>query len=278
MSFDQGYCLLSGALSPQQVSRLDAHTQALTGHAQHILATVQKEGTSLADYYQRSGETFIVAAEADNPLQVCRFEYLNGTSAYFREDVIPRCRQLAEQVVQHKLVLLKDKCNMKQPGGGAFTAHQDILAYLDLGPALHVTAALFLDPATPENGTLEFADNYLDIDSDQLVWSRTALGRQPMYPIQQGGVNHGRIPADLEQRLLWHTICAEPGDVLLFHSYIPHRSAINLSSKTRRAFFFTFNLAADGDHYEQYYRMKREDFGNPRFHIATPTRGNEAGS
>ena len=46
---------------------------------------------------------------------------------------------------------------------------------------------------------------------------------------------------------------------------------------TRRAMFFTFNVVEDGEHYEDYYALKRADFGNPKFHVATPTNFDEAG-
>ena len=40
--------------------------------------------------------------------------------------------------------------------------------------------------------------------------------------------------------------------------------------------FFTFNVIEDGEHYEDYYALKRADFGNPKFHIATPTNFDDA--
>jgi hypothetical protein len=51
---------------------------------------------------------------------------------------------------------------------------------------------------------------------------------------------------------------------------------VNLSNATRRAFFFTYNLQADGELYETYYQNKRADFGNLRFHVATPTSHNDS--
>lgn len=273
----QGYCHLPGAIPKQSLSRLDAETSALAARATDILGEIRRSSCSYAEYYQRSGETFIAVPEAGQPLETCRFEYIKGTSPYFRDEIIPACQASVDQASGHKFVLLKDKCNLKSPGGGAFTVHQDILAYVDFGPALHVTAALFVDPATPENGALEFATNYLELDAPQLQWRQTELGRLPVYPIHQGGAQNGRILAELEEQLQWSTVCAQPGDVLLFNSYVPHRSEVNRSTRTRRAFFFTFNLETDGEHYEEYYRIKRSDFGNPRFHIATPTEhGNAA--
>jgi ectoine hydroxylase-related dioxygenase (phytanoyl-CoA dioxygenase family) len=266
-----GYCHLPGAIQGSDLTQLDAETNALAQRATDILRSIRDQACSYAEYYQRSGETFIAVPESGNPLQTCRFEYIKGSSPLFRDSIIPTCQARLEAITNRRFSLLKDKCNMKSPGGGAFTAHQDILAYVDFGPTLHVTAALFVDPATAENGALQFSSNYLKLNSPRLQWSETELGRLPIYPIYQGGASNGRILAELEEQLTWETVCAEPGDVLLFNSYVPHRSDINHSKRTRRACFFTFNLAPAGDHYEEYYRSKRADFGNPRFHIATPT-------
>lgn len=115
------------------------------------------------------------------------------------------------------------------------------------------------------------ATNYMDLNGEGVEWLQTSLGKYPIFETYQGGVQNGRILQHLEQKLDWQSVFAKAGDIVLFHSYIPHRSAINCSEKTRRAFFFTFNLSQDGDYYESYYQSKRADFGNLRFHVATPT-------
>ena len=43
------------------------------------------------------------------------------------------------------------------------------------------------------------------------------------------------------------------GDVLIFGSYLAHRSGSNTSSKDRRAIYATYNCAAEGDLHNQYY-------------------------
>ena len=45
----------------------------------------------------------------------------------------------------------------------------------------------------------------------------------------------------------------EPGDVVVFHSATPHRSATNLSDKARRIAYLSYNHHDYGDLYGSYY-------------------------
>ena len=49
---------------------------------------------------------------------------------------------------------------------------------------------------------------------------------------------------------------ASPGDFVLFDSYLPHRSSTNESDTWRRAAYFTYSPAADGDLHTAYYAKK----------------------
>ena len=52
----------------------------------------------------------------------------------------------------------------------------------------------------------------------------------------------------------------EPGDVLLFDSYVPHASKPNFTDAARRILYLTYNRASDGDYRAQYYADKRASF------------------
>ena len=271
-----GYCHLKAQLNAHQLAKIDTEFSVLNRQASAILAEINQQHLSYADYYLQGKATFITVPEAEHPTQTCRFEYIQANSELIREQLIPLC---AEQIYRHtaqKVVLFKDKCNLKSPGGGAFSAHQDIPAYIDFGPKIHITAAVFLDAATAENGALQMATNYMNLEGEGVEFIDTPLGSYPLLATYQGGSNNGRIVQHLEDQLQWQAVYAQAGDIVLFNSYIPHRSAVNLSNATRRAFFFTFNLLTDGELYETYYQSKRADFGNLRFHVATPTAHNDS--
>lgn len=266
-----GYCHLAGFLPAETVSTLETEFHRLNSNANRVLAEIKTSRLSFVEYYQRQDEKLIVVPEAGNPTQTCRFEYISASSDYIKQQFIPLCQKTIQDITGSGVNLFKDKCNLKSPGGGAFTAHQDIPAYLQFGPAMHITAAVFLDEATTENGALSMCTNYQDVKTTAVSWQQHNGQQLPIFDTYQGGTNNGRILQEIEQQMQWQMIFAKPGDVILFNSYVPHKSEINRSANTRRAFFFTFNLAEEGEHYQQYYAAKRANFANPQFHIATPT-------
>ncbi len=53
-------------------------------------------------------------------------------------------------------------------------------------------------------------------------------------------------------------VLVSPGDLVLFDSYLPHRSQPNASAGWRRAAYLTYNRAAEGDLHAAYYAKKRD--------------------
>ena len=47
----------------------------------------------------------------------------------------------------------------------------------------------------------------------------------------------------------------EAGDMVIFSSLCPHRSAPNRSNSSRRLLFLTYNARSTGDLYDTYYRL-----------------------
>ena len=106
------------------------------------------------------------------------------------------------------------------------------------GVRYHVTAVLAVDPATRANGTLEVA-------------AHPGIGE--LLPCQPDL----SMAAAAKRARQWQPIEREPGDLLLFDSWLPHRSAPNRTDRPRRALYLTFNLARDGDHRAEYFAAKR---------------------
>ena len=73
--------------------------------------------------------------------------------------------------------------------------------------------------------------------------------------------NHnGCISESIENQLDWKYIESTPKDLLIFDSYIPHKSDKNNSSNSRSIFYFTFNKLSEGNHYQKYVENKRKYF------------------
>jgi len=137
-------------------------------------------------------------------------------------------------------VLFKEKINFKLPGGGGFAPHQDIQAGWEVYAPLFITAMVSVDPATPENGCLEFAAGR---------HKRGLLGEnwKPLTDADLEGARFVPCPT-------------APGDAVFFDCYAPHRSAPNLSDTPRRVLYVTYNRASDGDHRMRYYADKRKSY------------------
>jgi len=137
-------------------------------------------------------------------------------------------------------VLFKEKINLKMPGGDGFKPHQDAQAGWNVYTDFHITALVSIDAATVENGCLEIARG----------WHRKGLIGEEWRPLDPDGAEG-----------MTYEICpTDPGDVVFFDSYVPHRSAPNLTGHPRRVLYLTYNRLVDGDHRAQYYADKRKSF------------------
>lgn len=141
-------------------------------------------------------------------------------------------------------LLYKEKINFKLPNSSGFAPHQDAPAYVTFKQRLHLTAMVAADQATYENGCLE------------VVRGEHTKGYFP----HPGGVMEEATVKQWEKEGRWEPVFMEPGSILLFGSFIPHRSGDNKSSKSRRAYYLTYNALSDGDFRQAYYEDKRKHF------------------
>jgi ectoine hydroxylase-related dioxygenase (phytanoyl-CoA dioxygenase family) len=138
-------------------------------------------------------------------------------------------------------IMYKEKVNYKMPGSDGFAPHQDVAAGWWLyKQSLHVSCLVSIDPATLENGCLEVAAGEHKRGMLSAEWKE--------------------IPEDTVARLRWQHVPTEPGDVLFFDSYVPHRSAPNTTDKPRRVLYATYAKASEGDWRARYYADKRAAF------------------
>lgn len=146
------------------------------------------------------------------------------------------------QICNNKMILFKDKINWKMPGGKGFLAHQDFPAWNGYPNSFYTSIAIPVDPMTIENGCLEMSpyDKHELMDYDE----------QKM----------GNLNKQIENNLNWVPIKTSLGDIVIFNSFVPHRSGPNKSKDPRRIFYFTYNYESEGNYYEQYFKDKRTFF------------------
>ena len=153
----------------------------------------------------------------------------------------PALMGILSQLMGEPAVLFKEKINFKLPGGQGFAPHQDAPAFVAFNQRYHITAMIGIDHATPENGCLEVVSD---------------LGLSTLLPQEADGT----IEASAAGRLTWAPLPTRPGDLLLFDSYLPHRSGPNRANTPRRALYVTYNRLSEGARRTDYFRDKREKF------------------
>jgi len=151
----------------------------------------------------------------------------------------PRILSIVHSLLQEEPLLFKDKLIIKPPGVNGYPLHQDF-AYIDfLGfeGSQQLAVCLAIDATEPAAGPIEF------------------------FP----GCHHRRLPSPAERpgeldaaaldSAEGEVVTLEAGDMVIFSSLCPHRSAPNRSNSSRRLLFLTYNARSTGDLYDTYYRL-----------------------
>lgn len=149
----------------------------------------------------------------------------------------PRLLALAGSFLGGDAQLMKDKFIAKPPGAVGYGTHQDGAYWPGLGFDLtrFLTAILFLDDATAENGAIECVAD-----------SHSALLTDP------------DVIADPDENQLgsFNLIEARSGDLLLIHALTPHRSGPNRTALPRRVVMFTYGVDPRPDLYRRYHEPR----------------------
>ena len=96
-----------------------------------------------------------------------------------------------------------------------------------------------VDAATIQNGCLQLAQRL----------NATLIGNE-WEPLTEAETEH----------IEFEPYPTEPGDIIYFDSYVPHASEPNMTSRSRRLYFATYNRLSEGDHLASYYADKRKNF------------------
>ena len=137
-------------------------------------------------------------------------------------------------------ILFKDKINLKMPGGAGFNPHQDSQAGWDDYAKFYLTATISIDESTIQNGCLEFAPGHNQSGLIGKLWK----------PLSDEDMKNMKfIP-----------IITKPGDGIFFDCYAPHKSEPNLTNKSRRILYLTYNKLSEGNHREKYYLDKYKNY------------------
>jgi len=143
------------------------------------------------------------------------------------------------QLLGEKAILFKENINFKMPGGDGFKPHQDSQAGWEDYATYFINVMVCIDEATIENGCLQLVAGH----------HNKGLFREwePLTDEDMAGMDFVHYPT-------------RPGDLAFFDCYVPHASEPNMTDKTRRLYFATYNRLSEGDHLERYYADKYKNF------------------
>ena len=137
-----------------------------------------------------------------------------------------------------KYILMKDKINFKYPDGEGFKPHQDITSGWRKYGKKHFTVAIPIVDTYIKNGCLWFAD----INCDKMLTKEFT-----------------DLDYSIVEKNLYKPIITSIGDIIIFDSYIPHKSFINMTDKKRIILFFTYVLIDNDNIKDDIYECYHED-------------------
>ncbi|OBT59494.1 hypothetical protein VE04_00550 [Pseudogymnoascus sp. 24MN13] len=138
------------------------------------------------------------------------------------------------QLAGEDMLLFKEKINYKLAGSGGFAPHIDSTAYTHVKNIKHLTILVSVDESNMSNGGLEV------VEGSHLMDVPIAKADNCIEP--SWADDHTWLPVELEA-----------GQILIFGSYLAHRSGANKSSSDRKAIYATYNCKSEGDLHDDYY-------------------------
>tara|TARA_B100001121_G_scaffold305651_1_gene323518 strand:+ start:107 stop:1441 length:1335 start_codon:yes stop_codon:yes gene_type:complete len=187
--------------------------------------------------------------------QLCRTEDIikhKEMKNFLTEGLLP---ETISQLFENEAILYKEKINYKYPNTGLYRSHQDITAYPN--SKNHITALINLGQTNSENGSIEFSPLIMNnLDKNTIIKHKNGVICEP-------------------EKLKWtNPLETNYGDIILFNSYIPHRSSINISNLPRKALYITYNDISEGDLRKEYYEMKKEKLDSNKISLIDHYEGN----
>ncbi len=225
---NQSHLLLQDLLSPNEIKKLVSWTEELQSWPETPGKWMKYFETPPQNKSKR------LLCRVENFLQ-----YHEGFNNLLKD---PRILGALSQLMGETALLFKEKINFKMPDGNGFKAHQDAPAFVSFNQKYHITMMIAVDQVTVENGCLEVVPHFAN--------STETLEQ----------ANDGTLSQRVIDSFQWQPVLMNPGDILFFDSYLPHRSAPNKSASARRALYITYNRQSEGSYRNEYFQQKRAHF------------------
>lgn len=226
----KGYLVIRGAFSREETQLWKAETNRLLGLGERIINPLNA----------RVG--FRKLNDADT---VEKFDPLVDISPVYAELAKDeRILTPLRDIYLDEPLLFKDKLIFKLPGMSGYTMHQDAAYWQGFPMEGLISVMVAIDGASKENGGLELFPGYHD--------------RFRSTPGELRNMNAEEI-AEIDPST-GELVETEPGDIILFHSFAPHRSGPNTASYSRTQLYLTYSPSKNGQlykaHYQHYLRYR----------------------
>jgi ectoine hydroxylase len=219
---DDGYVLIKGMLSPEEIGLLGNAARQDRVLDQHSYARADGEGGQVRlSLWNHPTDTIYGMIARSESLVSCAEKLLGGEVYHY-----------------HSKMIMKDA-----RVGGSWAWHQDYGYWYQNGVLFPLLTSAFIavDRATKENGCL------------QVVRGSHHLGRiEHTLKGEQAGADQERVDRILE-RLDVVYVEMEPGDTLFFHANLLHRSDQNTSDKPRWSMICCYNAARNNPYMESHH-------------------------
>ncbi|BEJ15693.1 hypothetical protein CspHIS471_0502980 [Cutaneotrichosporon sp. HIS471] len=238
MSFDKKYYLL-----PEQLESFEKNGYLMLPDvlSEYEVKEMQQWSAEVKGWPDRPGQHMpYEEVRADGTTGLCRTEnyanYHDGFNSMFRGE---RLLGILTELMGERAVLFKEKINYKEAGGsGGFDAHIDASAYNHAGACNHQTFLMAVNDMDMSNGCLEVVPG----------------SHKDEIPL---GANRC-IDPEWEAKHNWVPVPMPAGALLVFGSYLAHRSGPNSSPRPRAAIYATYNGVSEGDKHDSYYVHRRK--------------------
>ncbi|KKP05661.1 hypothetical protein THAR02_02215 [Trichoderma harzianum] len=217
-------------LSAEQVAFFKANGYLIVREILNDVETaeVQKWAQEVHDWTPTADSQFMPYEEINSRGEtvLCRTENYadshEGFNGLLRGE---RLLGILEELSGEPMYLFKEKINYKLAGSDV----------------KHLTILLAVDKSTLNNGGLEVVDASHNMD----------------------------IPLNVEDHCIaeewvdsheWKPVELEPGQLLIFTSYLAHCSGPNHSNENRKALYATYNCASEGDLHQDYYERRMKEW------------------
>lgn len=151
-----------------------------------------------------------------------------------------RIIEICSELLNDDVYLLKDMIVLKEPNSNGFELHQDYAWWqseennqFNISFNHIISVVISIDEATEYNGPIVFYP-------EQHKYLHTAKGEIR---------NFNEVEKQRFSNCLTFVGLMKPGDVIFFHSLVPHYSNKNFSQESRKQLVLTYNSKSEGDLY-----------------------------